>query len=283
MAMNIVKPFAFVLMPFEKAFNDVYTSGIQLAAKASDVVAERVDEQKFSETILERIYRQIESADFIIAEMSGRNANVFYEVGYAHAKNKLCTLLASNSGDIPFDLKHHRHLIYDGSVTTLRNLLTQEFVWLKSELETRRSPTLFIETKCTGSVAKSEFRVDGNLELSISIHNNSEKRSPEIESVYLTTGTQWTFNQDGSECASTTDKAKDQKRHFIKCPVTRIAPSAWAPIMLSGKKKLWSKFSGEEAQETYSSKGNVTFEVNTSEGKLKFEKYLDVEFEDWPF
>jgi hypothetical protein len=92
------KHFAFVLMPFDKAFDDVYKLGIKGAvASFEDVIAERVDEQIYREGILERIYRQIEAADIIIADMTGQNPNVFYEVGYAHAKGKLCILLTSNA------------------------------------------------------------------------------------------------------------------------------------------------------------------------------------------
>lgn len=93
-------------MPFDKAFDDIYKLGIKGAvAQFDDMVAERVDEQIYREGILERIYRQIEAADIIIADMSGQNPNVFYEVGYPHAKEKLCILLTSNADDIPFDLK----------------------------------------------------------------------------------------------------------------------------------------------------------------------------------
>src|SRR5258708_2500526 len=99
-------------MPFDDRFSDIYKLGIQATAAECGVVAERVDEQKFSEPILERIYRQIANADFIIADMTGRNPNVFYEVGYAHALGKLCTLLTQDVNDIPFDLKHHRHIVY---------------------------------------------------------------------------------------------------------------------------------------------------------------------------
>jgi nucleoside 2-deoxyribosyltransferase len=79
-----------------------------------------VDEQLYREGMLERIYRQVEIADIIIADMAGRNPNVFYEVGYAHAKNKLCILTTTTADDIPFDLKHRRHIVYGNSIEILR-------------------------------------------------------------------------------------------------------------------------------------------------------------------
>ena len=65
------KLFAFVLMPFEAKFDDLYKFGIKDTAAEPDIHAERVDEQLFREGILERIYRQIEIADVIVAEMTG--------------------------------------------------------------------------------------------------------------------------------------------------------------------------------------------------------------------
>lgn len=109
--------FAFVLMPFDPKFDDIYTLGVKETAKKLGITAERIDEQIFhKENILERVYNQINSADFIISDMTDRNPNVFYETGYAHAKGKLCLLLTSNADDIPFDLKHHRHIIYGNSI-----------------------------------------------------------------------------------------------------------------------------------------------------------------------
>ncbi len=80
-------------MPFDSEFDDRYRLGIKETAKNLGILAERVDEQIFRENIPERIYRQIDSADLIIADMTGKNPNVFYEVGYAHAKGKLTILL----------------------------------------------------------------------------------------------------------------------------------------------------------------------------------------------
>jgi nucleoside 2-deoxyribosyltransferase len=118
--------FAFVLMPFSSDFDDIYKFGVKEPAAELGVLAERVDEQIYSEGILERIYRQIDLADIIIADMSGQNPNVFYEVGYAHAKGKLCIHLTSDANDIPFDLKHRRHIVYQSSINTLKERIVEE-------------------------------------------------------------------------------------------------------------------------------------------------------------
>lgn len=132
------KPFVFVLMPFEHKFDDVYKFGIKGAAEDAGAYAERVDEQYYDEGILGRIYNQINKADVIVADMTEHNSNVFYEVGYAHALGKLVLLLTQDSGDIPFDLKHHPHTVYD-SIDVLRKALTQRLKWAIAESQRRRS------------------------------------------------------------------------------------------------------------------------------------------------
>ena len=88
-----------------------------------------MDEQIFVESMLDRIYNQIAKADIVIADMTGRNANVFYEVGYAHALGKRTILLTQNSNDIPFDLKHFPHIIYGNKLSVLREELTKRVSW----------------------------------------------------------------------------------------------------------------------------------------------------------
>jgi nucleoside 2-deoxyribosyltransferase len=110
------KKFVFVLMPFADAFRDIYEVGIKPACRDAGAYCERVDEQIFHESILEQVYNQISKADLIVADMTGRNANVFYEVGYAHALNKKTILLTKQSNDMPFDLQHYPHIVYEGSI-----------------------------------------------------------------------------------------------------------------------------------------------------------------------
>lgn len=123
------KTFVFVLMPFDRTFQDVYEVGIKPACKDAGAYCERVDEQIFVENILERVYNQIAKADVIVAEMTGRNPNVFYEVGYAHALNKRVILLTRAADDIPFDLKHYPHIVYGDSIARLKSELEARVRW----------------------------------------------------------------------------------------------------------------------------------------------------------
>lgn len=123
------KPFCFVLMPFDASFDDVYKLGIKEACNAAGAYSERVDEQTYDGRILDRIYNQIAKADFIVADMTGRNPNVFYEVGYAHALGKRTVLVVKTVNEIPFDLRHFPHVVYGGSISVLRDKLNQKISW----------------------------------------------------------------------------------------------------------------------------------------------------------
>ncbi|UPT94395.1 hypothetical protein J4G48_0034590 [Bradyrhizobium barranii subsp. apii] len=214
--------FAFVLMPFDAAFDDVYKLGIKETAEKLGIRAERVDEQIFhKENILERIYRQIDAADIIIADMTGRNPNVFYETGYAHAKGKLCLLLTSRADDIPFDLKHHRHLIYGDSIQNLRQALEKDLDWLKSEFANRKSILTVRLNRTSGLLTKTKWSAKGTVDVVFDLNNDTTVPSPEIEAIYFEAGRGWTFTQDGQECAvrqSETDKSVSS--YFVRPPLS---------------------------------------------------------------
>ena len=124
--MGVRKIFAFVVMPFSDEYKNVYELAIKNACKDCNIFCQRLDEQIFAESMLNQIYTQLYKADFIIADMSGRNPNVFYEVGYAHGQNKNVILITNNVEDIPFDFKHYQHIIYDkNNLNELKEKLTE--------------------------------------------------------------------------------------------------------------------------------------------------------------
>jgi hypothetical protein len=195
------KPFIFVLMPFEARFDDIYKFGIKGAAEDAGAYAERVDEQIFVEGMLDRIFNQINKADVIVADMTGMNPNVFYEVGYAHALDKVVLLITQRVDDIPFDLKHRQHVVYSGSIGHLRSELGGRIRWAVGEAERRNSrigPER-ISVRLNGVQLHSGFggaspstpaeiagKVQGTMfQLPLHVWNDSERGVLEISHVYL--------------------------------------------------------------------------------------------------
>lgn len=194
---TVPKPFIFVLMPFDEEFNDIYKFGIKGAAGDAGAYAERVDEQIFTEGILDRIFNQISKADVIVADMTGRNSNVFYEVGYAHALGKIVLLLTQNANDIPFDLKHRPHIVYAGKIETLRNKLTERIIWAISEAKRKEKQNVLERFSVSingfeipeASLSRNVpvLRLEDYTEMTVSILNASLEPTHSITHIYLFT------------------------------------------------------------------------------------------------
>jgi nucleoside 2-deoxyribosyltransferase len=240
--------FAFVLMPFDQIFDDRYRLGMKETAKELGILAERVDEQIYREGILDRIYRQIEVADVVVADMTGKNPNVFYEVGYAHAKGKLTILLTSDADDIPFDLKHRRHVVYGESISTLRERLKQELEWAKAEVENVRNSRIKVSARTTGGeLKKTTHMAHGEVLFTIDLSNDSKRSSSEVDALYFYCTKRWTVQQDGRECAWTeSDLPAFSKRSFLALPVRRLPPGGWAQVQLSFPRRRYLRLPSEE-------------------------------------
>jgi len=278
------KPFAFVLMPFDREFEDTYLLGIKSAVEQAGMLAERVDEQVFHrEGILERIYNQIETADLVIADMTGRNPNVFYEVGYSHAKNKLCVLVTKNASDIPFDLKHHRHIIYN-SVNELKSKLMHDLNHVKEVLAERELPIRASVGNITADLEKTKYFATAKVIISLDLHNATKSASPDIDAIYFYTGKGWSFTQDQQECPTSDSDLKEYRtRHFIKSPVQRIGKNGWVPIKISGSKIVATSFKGEVLEDSYKLTGFALVKIKTSKGDFDSRVDLNVTADDIPF
>lgn len=110
----------FVLMPFAARFNERYRLGIKEPLERLGYRTVRADEVHASCDIVDDIGRRIAAARFVVADMTGGNANVFYEVGMAHALRKQVILLTERLADLPFDLRGLRHVQYGRSTLRLR-------------------------------------------------------------------------------------------------------------------------------------------------------------------
>jgi hypothetical protein len=116
------KPHVFVAMPFSKDLEDVYVFGIQGPVNATGYLCERVDMATFTGDILDRIKSRIETATLVIADLTGANANVYLEVGYAWGKNRPTLLLAKKGDDLKFDVRGQRCIVYENIVDLSKKL-----------------------------------------------------------------------------------------------------------------------------------------------------------------
>lgn len=121
-------PFIFVAMPFNETQvrKDVWELGIKVACKKLNYGAERVDKDKRSISIVDKIATLLFQSDIVIADLTGWNANVLYELGLAHAANKPCILITQQEKDkleIPFDLRHINTITY--SQDNLADLISE--------------------------------------------------------------------------------------------------------------------------------------------------------------
>lgn len=103
----------FVIMPFEPTYNTEYERVIRPAVEAAGLECIRADEIYTRPQITADIWKSLRSARIVIAELTGRNTNVFYEVGLAHALGKPAIIITRNEDDVPFDLKALRYLYYN--------------------------------------------------------------------------------------------------------------------------------------------------------------------------
>lgn len=104
----------FVMMPFAAPLGNHYASIYDPAIRKAGLRPIRADDDIFATgKIMDQVWRGIENAKILVAELTSRNPNVFYELGIAHALNKPVVLISSNEGDVPFDVRHIRVIYYD--------------------------------------------------------------------------------------------------------------------------------------------------------------------------
>lgn len=99
---------AYVLMPFAKEFDDIF-SIIEDVGGANGYIVMRADKKRDIGLITTSIVIDILCSDLIIADISGFNPNVMYEMGFAHTLNKPTILLSQELGKnekLPFDISH---------------------------------------------------------------------------------------------------------------------------------------------------------------------------------
>lgn len=105
----------FVLMPFAEELKPVYEDHIKDTIKKFNLSIARADDFFSHNAIMDEIWSAIYYSKVIIADCTGKNPNVFYEIGLAHAIGRPVILITQNPDDVPFDLRHIRYIYYNNT------------------------------------------------------------------------------------------------------------------------------------------------------------------------
>lgn len=100
-----------VMMPFGAQFNDVYKA-IQTACTGANLRCDRADNVWEDYAIINDIFSLIFRSRIVVCDFSGKNPNVMYETGIAHTLGKHVVPITQSMDDVPFDIRHHRVLVY---------------------------------------------------------------------------------------------------------------------------------------------------------------------------
>jgi hypothetical protein len=108
MCENKGAPTAFVLMPFEDDFDAVHDGLLRPALEEVGYAVKRADSVIDQRSVLSDIVLGIDEASLIVADLTGLNPNVFYELGIAHGTGIPTVLITQSIDELPFDLRSYR-------------------------------------------------------------------------------------------------------------------------------------------------------------------------------
>lgn len=124
---EIRKNSAVFLTPFNEEGEHLFRDCQKILSNV-DIFLQRTDNYVEKEDIMMNIVSLIVQSEIVIVNINGRNSNVYYELGIAHAIGKPTILLSETkfeSDDIAFDLRQKRIIMYSSMQDLEQQLLYQ--------------------------------------------------------------------------------------------------------------------------------------------------------------
>ena len=135
------KKLCFVIMPFREELEEVYNYGIKPAVEESGYRCVIAKEEIGSVNITRDIIEHIFQADIIIADLTGNNPNVFYELGVAHSVGNRIIMITQDIQSVPFDIKSYRAIPYEHTIKGAYMLREQLLTYIRTIDSWIRRPT----------------------------------------------------------------------------------------------------------------------------------------------
>ena len=177
----------FVVSPIGDEKSDIRKNADQLfkhiilpVCENCGFIAERVDQMNDADSITQKILDSLESADLVIADITGHNPNVFYEMGFRKRTNKPIVHLRKHGEHLPFDIAAIRTLDYNltdlDSVESTKDRLEKiicSFTFLSSDNPIGESNDLANENVASPILPILYQIIDAISELQTEVKNNN--------------------------------------------------------------------------------------------------------------
>lgn len=151
------------MMPFGGDFEDYYKEIYHPAIEECDLLPRRADSIYRPSPILHDIWSFINDSFLVIADITGRNPNVMYELGLAHAIAKPAIIISNSIDDVPFDLRALRILLYNTNKPNWATELKKSIVRSIKEIITSPSDSIlptFLNVTTSKKEEVSEVKKD---------------------------------------------------------------------------------------------------------------------------
>jgi hypothetical protein len=146
---------AFIMMWMDKSQRDLIEAVKEVFEKFY-ISAQRADDIEHEGLITDRILTEIKTAEFCFADLSGSRPNVYYEVGFAHARPRRVILFRKAGTGLHFDLAGYNCPEYE-DLHDLKEKLTHRLRALtKIAVDAKQLAEAFRPAKL------SELQIDGS-------------------------------------------------------------------------------------------------------------------------
>ena len=112
----------FVVMPFASSFDGIWNYVIKSTVEQAKDECIRADNIFAPGSIIKDLFELIRESDYLIADLTGQNPNVYYELGIAHALEKPVILIIQDMSELPFDLMDKRVIQYSDTARGAEDL-----------------------------------------------------------------------------------------------------------------------------------------------------------------
>lgn len=162
----------FVMMPFSERFDNIYRLLIAPVVMDNGLTVLRADEMAGPGFIVEQIRTAVQQSRLCIADLTGANPNVLYEVGYAQAIGKPLVFIAEEASQLPFDIAHQRVILYGQALNTAKPMIQKAISIVLSTSRLEEAVRLFDLAEYRGAITAGAVVLEQRLRDALSVRSS---------------------------------------------------------------------------------------------------------------